>query len=157
WLNDTWEWDGTQWTQRTPASSPSARSDHAMAFDESRGRVVLFGGGFGILNDTWEWDGSTWLQRSPPAAPPPRARQALAYDSTRAQALLFGGQSNGPNYASLYSYGPVAPATVTSFGSGCAGSAGVPVLAAAAGPWLGETFTMTVSPIPGGNAVQVWF
>ena len=32
--NDTWEWDGSAWTERTPpAGSPTARSGHAMAYD----------------------------------------------------------------------------------------------------------------------------
>ena len=41
---DTWEWDGTTWINRTPATNPSARSGHAMVYDSARGRVVLFGG-----------------------------------------------------------------------------------------------------------------
>ena len=41
---DTWEWDGTVWVDKTPATSPSARDAHAMAYDSARGRIVLFGG-----------------------------------------------------------------------------------------------------------------
>src|SRR5439155_1474136 len=29
-LGDTWEFDGTTWTERTPATSPPLRSDHAL-------------------------------------------------------------------------------------------------------------------------------
>ena len=43
-LNDTWEYDGTTWTQRTPATAPSARYGHAMAYDSTRQVTVLFGG-----------------------------------------------------------------------------------------------------------------
>ena len=32
------------WTQIKPSTSPSARSDHAMAYDSARQRTVLFGG-----------------------------------------------------------------------------------------------------------------
>jgi hypothetical protein len=58
-LSDTWEWDGTNWAQKAPPTSPSARSDHALAFDSARGKLVLFGGGLSnnAANDTWEWDG----------------------------------------------------------------------------------------------------
>ncbi len=59
---DTWEWDGTNWNQRNPATPPSARNAHDMAYDSARGRVVLFGGSdygaAGISNpraDTWEY------------------------------------------------------------------------------------------------------
>ena len=54
---DTWEWDGTAWTQRSPASAPSPQQGHAMAYDAARGRVVLFGGHDSFRRgDTWEWD-----------------------------------------------------------------------------------------------------
>ncbi len=53
-LADTWTWDGTTWTQRHPATSPSARTSASMAYDAATGTVVLFGGGHGILG-TWTW------------------------------------------------------------------------------------------------------
>ena len=42
-LNDTWGWDGAAWTQLADMGPP-ARRNHAMAYDESRHRLVLFGG-----------------------------------------------------------------------------------------------------------------
>ena len=64
-LGDTWTWDGTDWTQRTPAHSPSPRYCLGMAYDAARGQVVLFGGyGGGDLGDTWTWDGTDWTQRN---------------------------------------------------------------------------------------------
>src|SRR5205814_363598 len=61
--NDTWEWNGTDWTQRTPAVSPPPRRFHATAWDSARARLVVFGGAgeTNVLADTWEWDGSQWL------------------------------------------------------------------------------------------------
>ena len=41
---ETWEWDGVNWTQATPAQSPSVVSGHDLAYDVARQRVVLFGG-----------------------------------------------------------------------------------------------------------------
>src|SRR5206468_12625915 len=36
-LNDTWEWDGTNWQLMTPSgASPSARFGHVMTFDTAR-------------------------------------------------------------------------------------------------------------------------
>ena len=58
-VNDTWEYDGTTWTQRTPASAPPAREYPAMAYDSTHQVTVLFGG-FPSLNDTWLWNGTTW-------------------------------------------------------------------------------------------------
>src|SRR5438552_12415430 len=93
---DTWEWDGSNWSQRSPATSPAARTGHAMAFDSGRGVTVLFGGMY-YRNDTWEWDGNNWIPRAPPVSPPVRFGHALAYDSGRGVTVLFGGAGDsGP-------------------------------------------------------------
>jgi hypothetical protein len=42
-LNDTWTWDGTTWTEQFPAVRPSARVT-AMTYDSLTQTVVLFGG-----------------------------------------------------------------------------------------------------------------
>ncbi len=57
---DTWEWDAdtAAWTQ-VPASGPSARYRHAMAYDPAHEQVVLFGGLLSypesdpVVGDTW--------------------------------------------------------------------------------------------------------
>src|SRR5262249_34864540 len=98
-LADTWELDGSQWTQRTPATSPPARQGTAMAYDSARGHVVLFGGddGQGLnMSDTWEWDGTDWTERHPAHAPPARHQHSLAFDSARGRIVLFGGVSSTP-------------------------------------------------------------
>jgi len=94
-LNDTWEWDGTDWTLRTPPASPPARRHAAMVYDWVRRRTLLFGGLNGnlFLNDTWEWDGTTWSQPTPPTSPLGRFGHAMVYDSSRGRALLFGGSA----------------------------------------------------------------
>ncbi len=97
-LNDTWEWDGTNWTRMTPAVSPPARRDHAMVYDAARQRVVLFGGivsSMNYLNDTWEWDGITWTQRFPANSPSARYDHEMAYDAARQRIVLYGGSGGG--------------------------------------------------------------
>lgn len=97
-LNDTWEWDGSHWTQRLVASPP-ARVKHAMVFDSSRQRTVLFGGCHGDcrsanqFGDTWEWDGMAWSQASS-EGPSPRTEHAMTYDSSRHVTLLLSGSSD---------------------------------------------------------------
>jgi hypothetical protein len=58
-LADTWEWDGLDWVQRFPLTSPPPRDLHALACDSARGKLVLFGGHgasvSGHLSDTWEY------------------------------------------------------------------------------------------------------
>ncbi len=85
WMNDTWEWScQTQaWAPVTTNGAPSPRTDVEMAYDPSRGVMVLFGGSdqFGLLGDTWEYDGATatWTQRCAPCSPPPRRFHGMAY------------------------------------------------------------------------------
>jgi hypothetical protein len=93
-LNDTWTWDGTTWTQEHPASSPPRRWAMGMAYDAARGDIVLFGGGnsgAGELNDTWTWDGTTWTQQHPATSPRHREGMGMTYDAARGQVVLFGG------------------------------------------------------------------
>ena len=53
WLfGDTWEWDGSSWTLRTPTTSPRARLGCAMAYDSERRRQVLLGGTCACNKDT---------------------------------------------------------------------------------------------------------
>lgn len=62
---DTWEFDGSSWTQRQPAHQPSARDNLAMTYDPAIRRTVVYGGyspSFQPLDDTWFWDGSDWSQ-----------------------------------------------------------------------------------------------
>jgi uncharacterized protein (TIGR03437 family) len=100
-FNDTWLWDGVNWTQAFPQTSPSARSLHAMAYDSAHGEVVLFGGeseSGQILGDTWLWDGTNWTQESPQASPSARVAIAMAYDSGHDQVVLFGGAEITPDF-----------------------------------------------------------
>ena len=95
---DTWTWDGTNWTQQFPASSPIARTDLMMAFNPLMGRVVLFGGfvnpGTG-LNDTWLWDGSTWSQAQVPFTPRGRWAASMNFDPNFRGLVMFGGEVTG--------------------------------------------------------------
>ncbi len=107
-LNDTWVWDGANWTQIFPQTSPPARAEHSMAFDSAHGQVVLFGGdgqNLNPLNDTWVWDGANWTQKLPLASPSTRFASAMAYDSAHGQVVLFGGVANlvaGDNTPTLF-------------------------------------------------------
>ena len=94
-FQDTWEHDGVTWSLRTPATVPTERDSHVMAFDLQRGRTVMFGGwdfNLVFLGQTWEWDGTDWSNRNPVNAPSPRILSAMAYDITRGVCVLFGGE-----------------------------------------------------------------
>ena len=104
-FHDLWSWDGVLWREVDQGlTRPPERHLHGVAFDESRGVIVLFGGtkhppvnspshDFG---DTWEFDGETWTRvclESPctDSMPSPRYWPGMTYDSTNERVLLFGG------------------------------------------------------------------
>lgn len=92
-LNDTWVWNGTTWTEKTPDSSPPSLNWGTMAFDAVRGKMVLFGGNY--ENDTWTWDGTNWTKESPSPKPPSRESSSMAYDPIRQVIVLCLSGSNG--------------------------------------------------------------
>ncbi len=96
---DTWEWDGTRWSQMTD-TGVGTRDHHVMVFDASRGRAMMYGGQTSSRSwarDTWEWDGGKWTKLSVPG-PGGRAHFAMVYDSKRKRVVLFGGIGEDNKY-----------------------------------------------------------
>src|SRR5215204_561409 len=66
-FGDTWRWDGSEWTQ-VQDMGPKGRWQHAMAFESTESRIVLFGGltlfappgdqslAEALLGDTWVYN-----------------------------------------------------------------------------------------------------
>ncbi|TMK89588.1 MAG: hypothetical protein E6G57_00585 [Actinobacteria bacterium] len=54
-VNDTWQWTGSDWSRVRTTGAPSPREGARMTFDRSAGRIVLFGGQQGKqqTHDTW--------------------------------------------------------------------------------------------------------
>ncbi len=99
WSDETWQWDGTNWEKLSPADHPSAREKFVMTYDESRDRIVLFGGATAtsVFDDTWEWDGTNWQLMNPAHKPPARCCSAMAYDSSSKKVILYGGWDSQQN------------------------------------------------------------
>ena len=100
-VNDTWEWDGTNWTSVTPLNSPQARRGGTLVYDPINAAVLLFGGGVGssgspILSDTWTFDGVTWTQQTPSNVPPARWQGMVATDWSNGTVVMFGGAASAP-------------------------------------------------------------
>jgi hypothetical protein len=94
-FNDTWTWDGTDWSLQQPTGHPRRMYSAGVAFDALRQQVVLFGGDIfnvGARRDTWVWDGNTWTRLRPSDSPSAREFPAMAWDAVRQQVVLFGGR-----------------------------------------------------------------
>ena len=122
-LGDTWSWTGTDWQNRSPAIAPSARYDHAMSRDATRGEIVLFGGrdaSGNLLGDTWTYDGTIWRQRFPANPPPPLADHDMVDDVARGTVFMAGSAGmfewDGIDWAQVSST-PLAPDAVLAYDS----------------------------------------
>jgi hypothetical protein len=92
-MKDTWEFDGRAWHRVATSTHPSPRNDHAMAYDVSLGRVVLFGGrdAQGLRDDLWTFDGRNWREVRVAPRPPRRRDHCLAWDPIDLSLVVFGG------------------------------------------------------------------
>jgi hypothetical protein len=97
WFRGTWEWDGAGWREiATAAAGPAPRGGHALAYDPSRRRTVLFGGMVSppatLLCDTWSYDGAAWTKHDAGDCPTDRVRNAgLVFDTRHRRLLLLDG------------------------------------------------------------------
>ena len=85
------------WSVTPTPLAPSARSNHAAAYDFLRRRLVVFSGDVGGSRpaDTWELAGATWHSVMPSVSPSGRIGHWMAYDLGRARVVLFGGSTTG--------------------------------------------------------------
>jgi hypothetical protein len=61
--NDTWDWDGTNWTKVNGAVNPPPHENGGFAVDPLRNELVLFGGYSGFyLSDIWSYSNGKWSQ-----------------------------------------------------------------------------------------------
>ncbi|MGH7242507.1 MAG: kelch repeat-containing protein [Phycisphaerales bacterium] len=99
---DTWEYDGTSWTQ-VSTSGGSKRYAPGFAFDTNRNVIMLVAGQTDnnqSYRDAWAWDGSTWTREST-AGPINGYGISFDYDRVRKTAIFFGGTTyygNLPRY-----------------------------------------------------------
>jgi hypothetical protein len=112
WFNDTWEYDGTQWTQITiDGPIPPRRSNHAMCYNPVLHQVMMTGGENvgGYLGDSWVYTPTSpghavWT--TGPDLPnglfmvPGRSGHTMVFDEGLQEIVLVGGavQVSGNEY-----------------------------------------------------------
>lgn len=92
---DTWQFDGSAWSQVSSAQTPPARGGAVLAHDGNG--LVLFGGdsgnGLSVHNDLWQWDAfSGWYSFFGVGVTPPALTSAASgYDGLGV--VVFGGDT----------------------------------------------------------------
>jgi hypothetical protein len=120
--DQTWTWNGRDWSQQFPRDHPTARTGNGLAYDPATRRLVLFGGAENaappsmlpvsvVTGDTWTWDGRDWTQQQPLSSPSPRAIPGMATDPATCSVVLFGGADSSTNLGDtwVYASSPGAP------------------------------------------------
>lgn len=91
---DTWTWDGVDWTPVLLHGKPGFREGARMA--SAPDGVILYGGrtdNTHYFDDAWKFDGSSWsaFAEDGPSSPPARASAAIAWDAKDQALFVFGG------------------------------------------------------------------
>ncbi|MGE3172776.1 MAG: kelch repeat-containing protein [Planctomycetota bacterium] len=84
----TWLFAVSDWIRLPTAVTPAPRAGHAMALDEARGVLLMYGGAPGLA-DTWEFDGVQWQQRLPFASPGVQVDASMAFQPLSGRVLLL--------------------------------------------------------------------
>lgn len=125
-LNDTWEWNGSAWTQ-VPSGGVGARIEHVMAYSSQLGGVFMTGGSVGIGAGGGDclWDGVAWITL--PSTGAGRDQAAISFDEFRGRLVISGGSvgQGASESTTIELVGPASPGAP--FGNGCGSPA--PVLA----------------------------
>ena len=136
-LNDTWTYQGGNWTRLNLTNAPPPSEGAVMTFDSTDGYLLLFDG----VNHpfTWKFSDGSWTNLTWSAGPGPSQRYGatLVDDPRDGSVLLFGGSSWGPNGC-----GPCYPPQ--EFNDTWSFSAGI---------WENLTPSLAASPSPRDSAV----
>ncbi len=107
--DQTWEYDGTNWTQAITATTPPGLEAPAMAYDAARGVTVMFGGWNGTppgtdYRTTYEYDGVDWRLVPTANAPLTGYRAGCVYDEARGRVVVYGGYANATAQTTTWEY-----------------------------------------------------
>lgn len=99
--NDTWTWNGTEWTEvkMSKDKRPPNRGQMSMWYDPLQQKVILYGGiGRGSVNefvtrysDMWAFNGTGWTKLGVTETPGGRFGAQVAVNPVSGKTLLFGG------------------------------------------------------------------
>ena len=92
--DETWLYQGSRWSQVSPANDPGLARGHMMAFDFAAGQILIYGGNDGSSprRETWAFNGTDWTRvaSATDENPGPRFRVGMASDPIRGRVVLYG-------------------------------------------------------------------
>jgi hypothetical protein len=148
----TYEYDGIDWVLRPTVNAPVTGYRAGIVYDDTRGRLVLYGG-FGAATaqqGTWEYDGNDWTQVAS-TGPAKSTEGFFGYLPTTGQTVHFGGSGPTPPGTvnnETWLYGGAGTAIAAPYGAGCATGVGIPSFLPTTVPQFGTNYTLTLSGAP---------
>ncbi len=99
-LNDTWEFDGSNWIEMSPALSPTGRHGSKLRWDPVGQRLILYGGmiDYTPLGSSWVYDAGEWSPLPTTTDPPARGQFLMAPDPLEPGLVVRGGHEGGYVY-----------------------------------------------------------
>lgn len=153
-MDDTWEFDGTDWTRIKTKTSPPGRYWHNMVYDRHRARIIMNGG---MTTDTWEYDGKDWKQIVTTSFPLSSSETATSFDWIRRRLVHFGGSNRGKLDTETWEYQGSDLASYAGWGQGCTGSSGSALLSSNGVPQLGKPIQIQFTNMPASTGALVLF
>ena len=88
-FHDTWQWDGSTWTQTSSSAPGVVSSQFNLAYNTHLGLDI------GVVDGaTYSWNGAAWTQLVANPGPPQVQSYAVAYDASRFRLIEIGGGNN---------------------------------------------------------------
>ncbi len=160
--NTTWKWDGSTWSQLASATTGN-RFTHAMAWDDSRQRLVTFGGanGASLVNSILQLEPTdTWTSPSLIAATPSaRSYVPMVFHPAKQQVVMFGGWFGGSSVSNeTWTLTTQHPSRLSQAGPGCNPiTPTTPSLrrVLGTGPWVGDTLSLVANDLPSPVSILI--
>lgn len=105
-FNDTWLLKNDKWSVLNPKTSPSPRFRFGMAYDNLRGKIVIYGGTYSNY-ETWEFDGNDWSKINTAHHPGSLAGHGMTFFPKLRKTILFGGLGGNSYYNETWVYNGV--------------------------------------------------
>jgi Galactose oxidase, central domain len=110
--DDTYEWDGSNWTLLVPLATQGLVYGQALAYDEVRQQALMFGGTIPALTTqatptrsmTLVFVSNAWIPTGTSTTPAPRSRFVFQSDPVHQVIWMYGGLNENDTFFDFWSY-----------------------------------------------------
>ncbi len=147
-LADTWTWNGSDWTEQSPAHVPAPREYSQAYYDPNLQMVVMCGGvdNSRSFTDCWGWNGSDWVKIPQDTLSEINSGATFVYSSKLSKTITFGGWPSVGNSTSNETWAFMASAPAPGLNPAQYSNGGI----AGSSP---QGLDFNLAPVDAGNAL----